>query len=99
MLPTTMFTPDQVAQILQLSTNTVYDLIKKGEITAKKYGKVYRIPASAMSFALTGLDYDLYLAEQKDLKNLPQINKALSEVRSERWGKKSKQIKPPQPRS
>lgn len=99
MLPTTMFTPDQVAKILQLSTNTVYELIKRREIAAKKYGKVYRIPASALSFALTGLDYDLYLAEQKDLKNLPQINKALSELRAERWKKASKQTKPSQPRS
>ena len=82
-----MFTSDQVAKILQLSTNTVYELIKKGEIAAKKYGKVYRIPASALSFALTGLDYDLYLAEQEDIKHLPEINAAISEIRSRRWKK------------
>ena len=85
-----MFTPDQVARILQLSTNTVYELIKKGEIAAKKYGKVYRIPPNALSFALTGLDYDLYLAEQEDLKHLPRINRALAEARAELWGPKRK---------
>ena len=45
-----VYTPDQVAQILQLSTNTVYDLINRGEIIAKKIGKVYRIPANSLSF-------------------------------------------------
>src|SRR3989344_5589630 len=43
------YTPEQVAKILQLSKNTVYQLIHKGEITAKKIGKVYRIPADALS--------------------------------------------------
>ncbi len=76
-----MYTPEQVAQALQLSKNTVYDLISKGEIVAKKLGRVYRIPASSLSFMLTGLDYDLYLKEQEDLKSLPQIEETLKKVR------------------
>ena len=75
------YTPEQVAGMLQLNKNTVYDLISRGEILAKKFGKVYRIPATSLSFILTGLDYDLFLAEQEDAKSLPQINEALNDVR------------------
>ncbi len=83
-LPIT-YTPDQVAEILQLSKNTVYKLINKGEIKAKKYGNVYRIPAKSISFALTGLDYDLLEAQQEDQKNLKIIEEKLNEARKELW--------------
>ena len=82
MLNTKVYTPEQVADILQLSKNTIYNLISKGEIVAKKLGRVYRIPKSSISFAFTGLDDDLYKKEQKDLKTLPKINKALSKARA-----------------
>lgn len=83
MFSTKVYTPDQVAEILQLSSNTVYDLISRGEILAKKIGKVYRIPANSISFALTGLDYDLYLAEQEDKKNLSGVEDALADARAQ----------------
>ncbi len=83
MISTKVYTPDQVAEILQLSSNTVYDLIKKGEILAKKIGNVYRIPANSISFALTGLDYDLYLAEKEDKKSISMIEDALSDARAQ----------------
>lgn len=77
-----VYTPDQVAQILQLSKNTVYDLISRGEIVAKKIGKVYRIPQSSISFVFSGLDEDLQKAEKEDLKNISRIHRELSRVRS-----------------
>lgn len=77
-----VYTPEQVAEMLQLSKNTVYDLINRGEIVAKRIGKVYRIPAKSLSFVFEGLDYDLYQKEQEDLKNLPKVKKALSKTRS-----------------
>lgn len=77
-----VYTPEQVAEILQLSKNTVYDLINRGEIIAKRIGKVYRIPEASLSFIFSGLDYDLYLAEQKDLGQLPKIKKQLKMVRA-----------------
>lgn len=76
-----VYTPEQIADILQLSKNTVYDLINRGEIVAKKIGKVYRIPASSISFVFTGLDYDLYKAEKEDLKQLSRIQEELEKVR------------------
>ncbi len=75
------YTPEQVAEILQLSKNTIYDLISRGEIIAKKIGKVYRIPASSISFVFTGLDYDLYKAEKEDLKKLSSIQEEIEKVR------------------
>lgn len=78
---TKAYTPEQVAQMLQLSKNTVYELISKGEIIAKKLGHVYRIPASSIAFLFTGLDNDLYLAEQSDKKNLPRIERELKKAR------------------
>mgnify|MGYP001496496653 CR=1 FL=1 len=80
--PTKAYTPEQVAQMLQLSKNTVYELIGRGEIVAKKIGKLYRIPASSISFFFTGLDYDLYQADQQDRINHPIIEKTLTKVRS-----------------
>ncbi len=77
-----VYTPEQVAEILQLSKNTVYQLIARGEIIAKKIGKVYRIPSSSLSFVFTGLDEDLYKAEQEDLKNIDKVHKVLKEIRS-----------------
>jgi excisionase family DNA binding protein len=77
-----VYTPEQVADILQLSKKTVYELIGKGEIVAKKIGKVYRIPASSISFVFTGLDSDLYRAEEEDKRNIKKIQKDLSEIRS-----------------
>ena len=81
MIPIKTYTPQQVAEILQLSKNTVYELIDRGEIIAKKIGRVYRIPISSLSFVFTGLDYDLYKAEQYDLKNLKKIQKEIAKVR------------------
>lgn len=81
MLNPRTYTPEQVASILQLSKNTIYQLINRGEIIAKKIGKVYRIPARSLSFFFTGLDEDIYQAEQEDLKNIKKIHKTLREVR------------------
>ena len=77
-----VYTPEQVAEMLQLSKKTVYELIGKGEIVAKKIGKVYRIPASSISFVFTGLDIDLYKAEEEDRKNIKKFQKTLSQARA-----------------
>ena len=78
---TKAYTPDQVAEMLQLSKNTVYELIKRGEIVAKKIGKLYRISAPSISFFFTGLDYDLYQADQEDRKRLSEVEGEIAKVR------------------
>lgn len=37
------YTPDEVAQIFQISKHTVYELIKRGELKAFKIGNKMRI--------------------------------------------------------
>ncbi|MBI2330031.1 helix-turn-helix domain-containing protein [Candidatus Daviesbacteria bacterium] len=80
-----VYTPAQVAEILQLSKNTIYDLIGRGEIVAKKIGKVYRIPASSLSFVFSGMDEDIYKSQQEDLKNIAKVERELSQVRAKMW--------------
>ena len=82
-LPNAVYTPEQVATMLQLSKNTVYDLIGRGELVAKRFGRVYRVPASSISFMFTGLDADLYTAELVDLASIKQVQSSLSMVRAE----------------
>lgn len=77
-----VYTPEQVAEILQLNKATIYDLIARGEIIAKRVGRVYRIPASSISFVFTGLDADLYDAQGKDLKELAKIEAEISKARA-----------------
>lgn len=79
----TAYTPEQVAEMLQLSKNTVYDLIGRGEIVAKRIGKLYRISAASLSFFFTGLDDDLYLADLKDREQLSAVKDELGKVRAE----------------
>ncbi len=79
----TAYTPEQVAEMLQLSKNTVYDLIGRGEIVAKRIGKLYRISAASLSFFFTGLDYDLYLADMKDREKLSLVQDELTKARAE----------------
>lgn len=87
MLYTRAYTPEQVSDMLQLSKNTVYELIKNGDIAAKKIGKVYRVPPSSLSFIFTGLDYDLYQKEQLDKENLENVSDTIKNVRSNKWQK------------
>lgn len=82
MFNTKVYTPEQVAEMLQLSKNTVYGLIARGEIIAKKIGNVYRIPARSIAFVFNGLDADLSDAQALDEQSLPRIERALTDVRS-----------------
>ena len=87
MLQPKLYTPEQVAEMLQLSKNTVYKLINNGEIIAKKLGSVHRIPAGSISYVFTGFDDDLYQAQKEDEKNLERVGKTLRNVRKTIWKK------------
>lgn len=83
MLSPKVYTPEQVAQILQLNKNTIYRLIERGEIVAKRIGRVYRVPASSIAYTFTGLDEDLYLAEKEDKKSLKKVQKEIDMARAQ----------------
>lgn len=53
----TVYTPEEVADILKVSKNMVYELIANHELYAKKVGRVYRIPAPAVDYFTHNLDY------------------------------------------
>jgi putative molybdopterin biosynthesis protein len=48
-LETKAYTPDEVAQMFQISKNTVYELIKRGELQAFKVGNKMRIEESEIA--------------------------------------------------
>jgi len=89
MLAPKVYTPEQAAEILQLSKSTIYDLISRGEIIAKKIGGVYRIPQKSLSFVFSGLDEDILELQEKDEKNLKKKNLALGKTRKKIWQKTS----------
>lgn len=41
-------TPDDARQFLQVGKNTIYELIKSGAIRSVKFGRLIRIPKSAL---------------------------------------------------
>jgi len=87
MISPKVYTPEQVAELLQLSKNTVYQLIGRGEIAAKRIGKVYRIPQSSLSFVFSGMDEEILKAQQQDEVNLKKVNKTIRQVRKKIWKK------------
>ena len=89
MLAPKVYTPEQAAEILQLSKSTIYDLISRGEIIAKKIGGVYRITQKSLSFVFSGLDEDILELQEKDEKNLRKKNLAIGETRKKIWQKTS----------
>ncbi len=60
-----IMTPEQVAEYLQLNTDTVYRLIRQNKLAASQIGRVYRIPKEEVETFL--------LAHS----NRPQVRKAL----------------------
>ncbi|OGY15794.1 MAG: hypothetical protein A2784_01585 [Candidatus Chisholmbacteria bacterium RIFCSPHIGHO2_01_FULL_48_12] len=87
MLNHVVYTPEQVAEMLQLSKNTVYELINRGEIIAKKIGRVYRVPKQSLAFMFTGLDEDILKAQEEDEKNLARVDKVIRSARRQIWEK------------
>ncbi|MDQ3098870.1 MAG: helix-turn-helix domain-containing protein [bacterium] len=68
---TKLYTPEEVADLLQVSKNLVYELIASKEIYAKKVGRVYRIPAAAVDYFTHNLDYHhLVINASKELGHL-----------------------------
>lgn len=53
MLPTQeIMTPEQAAEYLQVSRETVYRYIRRGCLLASKLGRTYRIPKSSLDLLL-----------------------------------------------
>ena len=64
-------TPLEVAEILKLKKNTVYEMIKRGDIPANKLGKQLRIRRD---------DLDNYLGKQKSSSSLALLTPTLKDI-------------------
>lgn len=60
----TIYTPQEVADILKIKKNTVYEMIKRGDIKAAKLGKSFRILAS---------DVESYLGQDRKSAAKPAL--------------------------
>ena len=47
-----MFTPEQVAEYLQVNRETVYRYIRDGKLVASKLGRTYRVPKRSVELLL-----------------------------------------------
>jgi len=45
---TRFYTPKEIAELFRISTQTVYNLINKGELKAVKFGNTYRIAGTSL---------------------------------------------------
>lgn len=45
---TRFYTPKEIAELFRISTQTVYNLINKGELKAVKFGNTYRISGAVL---------------------------------------------------
>ncbi len=55
-----LYTPDEIAQRLKITKNTVYEMIKRGDLDAHRIGKHLRISAT---------QFELYLLKSKGYEN------------------------------
>ena len=68
-----VYTPEEVADILQVSKNMVYELIGNGELYAKKVGRVYRIPAPAIDYFTHDMSYHKLVEEVRKQGKHPRV--------------------------
>ncbi len=75
-------TPEQTANILQVNVNTIYQMIKKGELLAKKIGeKCYRVSPLSLNWIWGNLDSDLKTMDFVDRQYLKDVTSVVKRVR------------------
>ncbi len=55
--PVSFLTVQEVADIMRVSTMTVYRMVHAGDIPAIRFGRSFRIPASAVSQMVANADH------------------------------------------
>ena len=66
-----LYTPQEAADILKIKKNTVYDMIKKGTLTATKMGKQFRIKESDLRELLNPSGSAESKSTERHLQNRP----------------------------
>lgn len=78
-------TPEQTANILQVNVATIYQMIKNGDLPARRIGeKQFRISPLTFSWIWGPIDGDLKMMEFEDRKNLAPVEEAIKKVRSKK---------------
>lgn len=58
---TQLYTPEQVAKLLQVDVSTIYSYIRQKRLLATRLGRVYRIPAEAVEdLVVRNADWEAY---------------------------------------
>lgn len=69
-----LYTPQEAADILKVKKNTIYDMIKKGTLTATKMGKQFRITESDLNQLIKPRNY----AQQSTAEDFTPVSTAMS---------------------
>jgi excisionase family DNA binding protein len=71
-----VFTPEQAAEYLQVSRETIYRYIREGKLIASKLGRAYRVPKHSLELLLwqTRTNQDVSLPEYLGEKRANGIN-------------------------
>ena len=64
-----LYTPQEVAELLKIKKNTVYELIKRGELKCRKIGKQFRIRKDELDEYLNSAHNTMAAEEYDDIKN------------------------------
>lgn len=64
-----LYTPQEVADILKIKKNTVYELIKRGDIKCRKIGKQFRIRKDDLDTYLNHANEDNFSSESETFSN------------------------------
>lgn len=72
----------QVADRLQVDIRTVHGLIRRGEIKARKIGRVWRVPLVALDNYLRGRTETKYDDEPLSAEDLAAIRRGLKDIKA-----------------
>ncbi|MBD3280115.1 helix-turn-helix domain-containing protein [Candidatus Dojkabacteria bacterium] len=86
------YTPEQVAEVYQVSKNTIYKMINEGRIKAKRINeRVFRIPQTEVAWVEEGIDKDLIEMGQIDEAVLDDgAGKVLKDIRKSGYYERTK---------
>lgn len=73
---------EEVAERLQVEVRTVYGLIRRGELKARKIGRMYRVPLEALDNYL--MDREEYDQEPLDKEELAAVRRGLADIQAGR---------------
>jgi excisionase family DNA binding protein len=78
------FTIEEVARRLRVKASTVLRLIRRGELSARRVGTAWRVPAPALDSYLTPPSDDGFDDEPLSARDLASIKRGLADIKAGR---------------